>query len=412
MRKKKLILREEYFWYTCYDTETLSHAYILKDDINSLLDRYDIEFVYSRYNGLIDRILVAPVRVYYEATRKCNLSCKHCFNSSWRESKDQLHSNEIKKILQWFKQDGVLDIRFTGWEFTQREGWYEILLEAKKLWFIVSLNTNWVYESDEVIEKLANLNLNQVTVSLDWREDSHNQIRLWPYQNVFYRTIQSIQKLSALWAIVRINTVLNQGNIKDVPKILDFAGTYCDEINFFAMRHVGRAIWMMKNLSLDRNSFNLISKHIALIKKKYPKLNTLYGHQVMQSNSIMPNNVQQMKYGAPDGFTRFNIIDNGDLYAWGYTPYIKNDPSLLKLGNIITENYSLLDIWHHSDKLEWLRKSSWKLKDICNNCRFLRNNDCPGGVFEMELQKAFWDIRENPYCSKKLNFIDINSLPL
>lgn len=32
MRKKKFILREEYFWYTCYDAETLSHAYILKYD--------------------------------------------------------------------------------------------------------------------------------------------------------------------------------------------------------------------------------------------------------------------------------------------------------------------------------------------------------------------------------------------
>jgi hypothetical protein len=35
----------------------------------------------------------------------------------------------------------------------------------------------------------------------------------------------------------------------------------------------------------------------------------------MQTNSINPNNVYNLQYGAPDGLTRFNIIDNGDLYA-------------------------------------------------------------------------------------------------
>jgi|GEM_PF-6245995 hypothetical protein len=62
------------------------------------------------------------------------------------------------------------------------------------------------------------------------------------------------------------------------------------------MRHVGRAISMMKDLSLDRQSFDKISKEIAFAKKQYPKLNTLYGHQVMQSNSIMPKNDFGLKY--------------------------------------------------------------------------------------------------------------------
>jgi len=389
----------------------MTHTYLTKEDANIILRNNDILVVKSRYSGKINDTLVAPVRVYYEATRKCNLSCKHCFNSSWRESLDQLHSDEIVEVLKWFKEDWVLDIRFTGGEFTQREGWYKILKVAKQLWFIVSLNTNWVYESDAVIEKLVELDLNQITVSLDWWEKSHNQIRLWPYKNVFLMAKNNIQKLASLWAVVRINTVLNKSNIGDVPDILEFAWKYCDEINFFAMRHVGRAIWMMKGLSLDRESFDYISKKIASIKKKYPKLHTLYWHQVMQTNSINPNNVYNLQYGAPDGLTRFNIIDNGDLYAGWYTPYINNDASLFKLGNIKEEKFTLLNIWHNSEKLNWLRKYSGRLKDICNECIFLKNEQCSWWIFEMELQKAFGDIQNNPYCSKDLFFIDRSSLP-
>ena len=411
MSHDNLILRQEYFWYVCYDPKRLTHSYLTQTEWDKVLKDTKALLVKSRYFGEVDNILVAPIRVYYEATRKCNLSCKHCFNSSWRESEEQLHSEEVIKVLKGFKEDWVLDIRFTGGEFTQREWWHEILMAAKDLWLAVSLNTNWVYDSDDVIEKLVNLNLNQITVSLDWWKEAHNKIRLSRHRDVFSMTKKSIQILSSLWATVRINTVLNKENIKDVPRILEFAWEYCDEINFFAMRHVGRAISMMKDLSLDRQSFDKISKEIAFAKKQYPKLNTLYGHQVMQSNSIMPKNDFGLKYWAPDGLTRFNIIDNGDLYAGWYTPYINNNSSLFKLGNIKQEHFSLLNIWHNSEKLNWLRQYSGKLKDICNMCDFLKNGECPWGIFEMELQKAFGDIQQNPYCWKNLSFIDDSSLP-
>jgi MoaA/NifB/PqqE/SkfB family radical SAM enzyme len=316
----------------------------------------------------------------------------------------------VINILHGLKQNGVIDIRFTWWEFTQKDWWYEILSTAKKLWFIVSLNTNGVYDSLDIIEMLSALNLNQITISVDWRETSHNKLRLWfGNKNNFIEATDSIKKLSGLWCNIRINTVLNQLNIDDVPQLLDFAGTYCKEINFFAMRHIWNAI-NLKDDSLDRESFDNISKWISFAKRNYPSLHALYGHQVMNSTSISKNNPFNLKYWSPDGFTRFNLVDNGDIYAGWYTPYIKNNSSLLKLGNILKENYSLSKIWHFSPKLQWLRKESAKLKDICENC-LLKWKSCPWGIFEMELQKAFGDIKRNPYCDKNLDFIDINSLP-
>ncbi len=408
---RKPIIRKEYFWFSYYNPTTLSHSYITDELAKSLITQNKVDIIKTRYEGKIENILVAPIRVYYEATKKCNLSCRTCFNSSGKESTNQIHSKEVIKILEWFRKDWVLDIRFTWWEFTQREWRDDILKSAKNLWFIVSLNTNGVFESNDVIQKLAELNLDQITISIDWREESHNKIRTWWNWNNFVQAINSIKQLSSLWANVRINTVLNNENYHDVPKILDFAGQYCQEINFFAMRHIWRANWSIKKNSLNRESFDIISKEIAKIKKKYPNLHTLYWHQIMQDASINPENEYWLKYWAPDWLTRFNITDNWDLYAWWYTPYINKDSLLLKLGNAKDEWYSLLKTWHESEKLNRLRIQSWKLKDICAVCEYKKTLECPWWIFEMELQKAFWEIDNNPYCSKDLNFIDINSLP-
>lgn len=407
-----LKLRPEMFWYTLYDWNTLNHTYVSKEIGDVLLSKSEAHLVKSRYSWEINNILVAPVRVYFEATVKCNLRCTHCFNSSWKENKWQLPSSEVIRILEWFKQDWVMDVRFTWWEFTQREWRFDILHAAKELDFGVSLNTNWVYSDDSVIEDLASLNLDQITISLDWWEGAHNNIRRAWSENNFESSLMSIKKLSKLWQKTRINTVLNQTNISDVPRLLEFASQYCDEVNFFAMRHIGRASSPAKSKeSIDRESFDKISKLIRAMKDEYPSLRTLYWHQVMQDNSINIGNEFNLKYGSPDWLTRFNIIDNGDLYAWGYTPYIAKDPNLFKLGNAVEDNYSLLNVRHNSKRLDWLRENSWVLKDICQSCEYKKNDECPWGIFEMELQKAFGDISSNPYCSKNLDFINKGSLP-
>lgn len=408
-----LLLRQEYFGYTLYDKSTLTHTYVSQEEGKSLLNTNKATLI-DTTNKTFDKssgLLVAPIRLYFEATKKCNLRCRHCFNASGYQSKDQLDSEKIIKILEWLKQDGLFDIRFTWGEFTQREGWFKILKAAKNLGFAVSLNTNGVYDNDNVLSQLDNLDLDQITISIDWWEDTHNNIRTgWSGSN-FEKSIFSIRKLSEMGQRVRINTVLVEENINDVKKILDFASLYCDEINFFAMRHVGRAttdqmIWT--SLSID--SFDEISKKIGIWKKDYPHMRILHWHQVMQQNSVSLENNWGLKSGSPDGLTRFNMLDNGDLYAGWYTPYIGKEKNLFKLGNVIDNEYSILKTWYDSKKLHWLRDMSSLLKEECKNCSRI-NNGCPGGIFEMELQKEYGDIINNPYCEQDLSFIDKSSFP-
>lgn len=122
-------------------------------------------------------ILYSPTRIYYELTLKCNLHCQYCFNDSGIPRPNELTTKEVLKSLEDLREANVLDVRFTGGEPFCRPDWYEIFKRAKQLGFAVSCNTNGVYRGN-YWEKLANLNLEQITLSIDGRQDSHEKNRI------------------------------------------------------------------------------------------------------------------------------------------------------------------------------------------------------------------------------------------
>ena len=69
------------------------------------------------------------------------------------------------------------------------------------------------------------------------------------------------------------------------------------------------------------------------------------------------NNKFGLKLGGPDGFTRFNLLADGSVWAGGYVPYI--DPKL-NLGNVKNENFSLLNIWRNSPILNYF----WRVERL------------------------------------------------
>lgn len=104
-------------------------------------------------------------------------TAQYCFNDSGIPRPNELTTKEVLKSLEDLREANVLDVRFTGGEPFCRPDWYEIFKRAKQLGFAVSCNTNGVYRGN-YWEKLANLNLEQITLSIDGRQDSHEKNRI------------------------------------------------------------------------------------------------------------------------------------------------------------------------------------------------------------------------------------------
>lgn len=377
------IFRKEHFGGILYDARTL--RFKLVPDGPAGAERIIEKKLPARKD-----IVSAPVRVYFEITKKCNLACRHCFVGATGAAYEGLSLSEMKRILDEFENEGVIDIRFTGGEPTTRKDWFELLSYAKNKGFAVSLNTNGMYNAPgEIAAKLSSLNLEQVTISLDGLGGTHDYFR---GSGSFETMMRSARTMAAAGVKLRFNTVLTRMNVHQIPEILDLADGLVEEINFFYLRPVGRGV-SQNHLSLSYDEHFLSAEQAIMLRKNHPGLNIMHFEQSFVERSILKSEgIGQLREALPYGNTTIGITCDGGVWPHGYTPY--QDERLL-LGNLTKE--SLRSIWTSSEKLDALRKWFRELMARCKGCgEYLVK--CAGLNFEMETAKAVGDIKENPFC--------------
>lgn len=396
MEINRYVLRDEYFGGTLYDRKLLKHKFVSRDEIsagisvnNQSVENFEKWGADTKEfeNGLI----YSPTRIYFEMTRKCNLRCDHCFNSSGEPLPNEMTTDEMMLSMEGLRKNNIFDLRFTGGELTTRPDWFDVLKRAKELGFTVSVNTNGVYNNfSETVSKLSSLDLNQITVSLDGDEEHHEKIR---GKHTFSKTLKTLEALKQLGANLRTNTVITKLSVDDAEKIISIVSPYVSEVAFFHMRMTGRAQNILdKTTSFDElYQFNMEMENV---RRKYPNINMFFGELAMVVNSTI-NNKFGLRSGGPDGFTRFNILADGSVWAGGYVPFICPE---LNLGNIKDENYDILNIWRNSTILNNFRSWSGELVDRCLECTEFSKR-CPGVNVEMELIRKNFPKIGNPYCT-------------
>jgi MoaA/NifB/PqqE/SkfB family radical SAM enzyme len=396
--KRKYIIRDEPFGYTLFNRESLSHRYLLKAELTPLLlseeiDCKECKVLTADVSCSPKNIPYSPIRIYFEITSQCNLRCKICFNRSGKAKLNELSTKDIVNALKRLSADNVIEVRFCGGEPTLRQEWYSIVRYAQELGFSTSINTSGVYtHHDKTIHKLSSLNLDQIAVSIDGDRKYHDYLR---GNGTFEKAIRTIKQLHSEGARIRVNTILTRGSLRNFSFILDTVAEHIEEINFFYLRPVGRAEKMPGEM-LSYKDLYAFDKSVSLLIKDYPNVRILHGCKVMLNNSIDQNIGEKfgLSVGGPDGFTRLNLLADGAVWPGGYTPHITPQ---YYLGNILEQNYSILNIWRHSPILNSFREKSGEIKNRCFACPE-KNVRCPGACLEMELYRETAQSKTNPYC--------------
>lgn len=201
---EKLILKKEFFGGILYDKKYKENLCIDKEtyqimemlDLNNLdymkniehieenMDKSDILEIIRELaeNGIIslnverykqdnipENYLSAPFRVFYDITYKCNLRCKHCFTSSGIENKDELTTYEKLKLVEQLAELGVERVSIAGGEPFASEDIYNFIGKCNEENIDVSISTNATLLNNEVIHKINNLEIKNITVSFDGR---------------------------------------------------------------------------------------------------------------------------------------------------------------------------------------------------------------------------------------------------
>ncbi|MBZ9577964.1 radical SAM protein [Patescibacteria group bacterium] len=172
--------------------------------------------------------LIPPEHVYFSPTNRCNLRCKMCAINKTSDKAKELTTSKIKETICQIEGMGIKHLIFSGGEPLMRDDLlaiaeFAVTHSIEK----VDIVTNGVLLNDKIIQKLLEIKLNHITISLDGLEDTNDEIR---GKTVFNKAEKNINKLiyykskyKSLFPTVGINFTIMDKNINDILPMIEFA---------------------------------------------------------------------------------------------------------------------------------------------------------------------------------------------
>lgn len=308
----------------------------------------------------------SPERIDLLLTRKCNLSCRHCFEeSSPNEFVNNIDIERLNSLAQEMEDIDVKTLKITGGEVLMFPQINEFLSTLKTKRFETILLTNAMMLNNDLCITIAEGGM-KLGISLDGINSlSHEFLR---GKGAFDKLMNKLSLIKNYGIKFSITTSVHSKNIDEIEKIVEYA------INKLG----ARTVFINKLKPLGRASYN---KDIFITEDEDEKLGVrfnnialLYGNEkvMLSDDSATEMKTTNREIALLDtplvctaGNTILSIDDNLDvypcIYGHGKNEYI--------MGNLYKE--SLLDIWRSP---KWNRfRGETKLGDV-PTCRTCRNN--------------------------------------
>lgn len=314
-----------------------------------------------------------------ETTSKCNERCIHCYiPMPLRKTPavEDLSLDEIKSILSQAKNIGTLSVTFSGGELLLRQDLFEILQYARECDMIISLFSNVTLLTKQMVEKLKDLNIASVQVSL-YSMDSEIHDSITGLKGSCEKTKHGIDLLTEAGIRVVINCPVIKTNKDSVFDVQAFA----KERNIkFGSDYLLIAQSDFDSSNLDQR-LNL--EEIGYIMTKMMKDNESYRNNTLSkyANYDMKERIVEDKLACGVGLDTLSITANGDIIPCpGWNNYV--------LGNIRTDKID--DVWRNSNRINYLRGIkmsefpkcvSCENRKFCSMCLLRNFNESNGNLF-------------------------------
>jgi MoaA/NifB/PqqE/SkfB family radical SAM enzyme len=322
-------------------------------------------------------IVPPPFRIQIDITDKCNFRCPTC--SKWKadDLTGELESQHWKTVFEKIRDVPLLhEITIGGGEPFARQDTFEILKFSKQQGFFVVVTTNGWFLNRGMLERLDELGVNRLMVSLNsLNESTHDKSRATP------GSYNRIMRLLECWSIkprttnLCLATVVMEANCCELGAIARFAhdrglsGTI-----FQALAHEKAHFPFSKESHMPESamtwydqhplwvqSFDIlrseIEKLIQMQKEGYPIINPGWQLRKFPLYYEKPEFVRTLP--CLGTLSTMYIDPNGDVrLCYGYPP----------IGTILCDNPRHL--WKN-DRARKIRKESRKCERLC---RLLNNN--------------------------------------
>ena len=347
--KQQIKFREEDFGYLIAKSDgTLSVVNksagpFLKQGNYTNLDKFKLEEFQVRKNFY----LRAPVVVYFEITRDCNLKCKHCYIYGGKPRKNEFTKDEIFTVLDDLKRADVFFVLFTGGEPLIHKDIVEIVNYAKELGFFVAMVTNGIKLNNRLLKSLSKKA--EITLSLDGTMNVGSQ-REGVTFNLMKEKIEVLKNSDLPFTCICALTKLT---VDDAYELADYCVNQGITLTIFETQLLGRAKECPEMLLTPDD----VPKVMKAFEKKH-EIKEL--HKPLEKALEFVYNLEFATGRCKGGRAMAYIAANGDVYPCSSCAA----EELFLAGNVRDKRF--IDIWKKS--FRDIRSITWDDFKMCKDC--------------------------------------------
>jgi len=158
--------------------------------------------------------------VVWNATRKCNLKCVHCYaHATDVSTEDELTTEEGRALIDDLAGYGVPVLLFSGGEPLVRKDLPELAAYAVEKGMRAVISTNGTLITPAVARTLKEIGLSYVGISLDGMREVNDRFR--GVKGAFDKAVEGIENSRAAGIKVGLRFTINKANVAEIPGIFD-----------------------------------------------------------------------------------------------------------------------------------------------------------------------------------------------
>jgi AdoMet-dependent heme synthase len=352
-----------------------------------------------------------PILVFWETTRACQLSCRHCRASAVAQPlPDELTTTEGLHLLESLTGFGkpYPVVILTGGDVLMRADLLELLDAAKDLGLHVAISPSVTPRLEpEVLARVRAAGVKVASLSLDGASAAtHEALRGVPGH--FERTLAALRLLRDQGFTVQVNTVVRPENVLELPEIAALvhdAGASIWEVFFLVRVGRGRALPELApgeneevcHFLVDASRYGFIVRTVEapffrrVVASREtdprPHAGPLYEHLAERLGQLLGDprgEPRAQTKGTRDGKGIVFVAHNGNVHPAGFLP--------LTIGNVRDE--SLVELYRSSTLLRDIRAA--RFHGRCGGCEYA---DLCGGSRARAYATSGDPLGDDPACA-------------
>lgn len=345
-------------------------------------DYPEFDFVSPGYE--IANACSVPIFVQLLLTENCNYRCPKCPVVNNPQKKDELSLSDIKTIIDYCADKGVLCIRLSGGEATRHKNFPEIVEYIRQRGMRCSLLSNCKLITDEiksVLDKMC-----YIQTHLDSADE--NTFNLLTGGENYKSFIKSLSYLKEQKVQVNAAATLQKENLYGFKDIIDLCAKYNMTLRIGACYNEGKGNTISQWYTYYDSIVRPFAELWPSLKDYADSLGTMV--YCFLDKELVDDSVKDPMSVIGIWGRSYIVIDSeGNIYP--YSLLLNPD---CRLGNV--KNDDLIDVWRNSELLYKLRSISRESLG-CKGCRM----DCvyTNPFFSYSYYGEFGNVLPHDGCS-------------